>query len=154
MKKNLVLLVLLIFAISCSDKPETGPAEVYYGGDICERCKMIISEKDYAAQYQLSNGKAVKFDDLGCMIHYMNEEHDANISSVYVMDYYSKKWIDGHDAYYIWSQDTQTPMGYGILAFKQSSNASELTQKENVKPLGNLKNASLWLLKDSNNNQN
>ena len=86
MKINLALFIFLIFAISCSDKPESGPVEIYYGEDICERCKMIISEKDFAAQYQLSNGKTHKFDDIGCMIHYV-DEHDNNISSVYMIDF-------------------------------------------------------------------
>ena len=152
MKIKLALLVLFMFLISCSDKPDDGPVNIYYGEDICERCKMIISEKDFASQYQLSNGKSVKFDDLGCMIHYMDEEDNLNISSVYVMDYSSKEWIDGQDAYYIWSQNITTPMGHGILALKDSKKAKELAEKEKGKYLGGLENASEWVLKDMNNN--
>lgn len=153
MKINLALFIFLIFAISCSDKPESGPVEIYYGEDICERCKMIISEKDFAAQYQLSNGKTHKFDDIGCMIHYV-DEHDNNISSVYVIDFDSLQWIDGKDAYFVWTDNIKTPMGYGIIAFKDSQEAKESVEKQKGKPLGSLKDASEWVLKDMNNNQN
>ncbi len=152
MKTKLALSVLLILLMSCSDKPESGPANIYYGEDICERCKMIVSEKDFASQYQLSSGQSVKFDDLGCMIHYADEEDNLNISSVYVMDYSSKEWIDGQDAYYIWSQNITTPMGHGILALKDSKKAKELAEKENGKYLGGLENASEWVLKEMKNN--
>jgi len=152
MKIKLVFLIVLALAISCGDKTESGPVKIYYGEDICERCKMIISEKDFAAQYKLSTGETVKFDDLGCMFHYMNGEEQALISAVYVMDYDSKQWIDGESAYYVWTENITTPMGHGIVALKDSQQAAELSNKENGKSLGNMKEASGWILKNMKDN--
>ncbi len=145
MKVKLALLIICILTISCGDKPKEGPAEIYYGEDICERCKMIISEKDFAAQYKLSNGKYVKFDDLGCLFYYMEEEKES-ISNIYVVDYGSKEWIDGQEAYYVWSEKITTPMGHGILAVKNAQDAQVLAREEKGKYLGGLKAASSWVL--------
>ncbi len=154
MKMRFALLIVFVLVCSCGDTSESGPVKIYYGEDICERCKMIISEKDFAAQYKLSTGETVKFDDLGCMFHYMNGEEKAQISAVYVMDYDSKQWIDGESAYYVWAENITTPMGHGIVALKDSQQAAELSNKENGKSLGNMKEASGWILKDMKENSN
>jgi len=148
MKMKLALLIVFILAFSCRDNPEGRPVKIYYGEDICEKCKMIISEKDFAAQYQLSGGKTVKFDDLGCMFHYMDGEEKALISAVYVMDYDSKAWIDGENAYYVWTENISTPMGHGIVALRDSQEAKEHANKEKGKYLGGLKDTSDQVLKD------
>ncbi|MCK5710983.1 MAG: nitrous oxide reductase accessory protein NosL [Deltaproteobacteria bacterium] len=152
MKIKLALLIVFVLVFSCGDKPEGGPVKIYYGEDICERCKMIISEKDFAAQYQVSTGKTVKFDDLGCMFHYMDGANKAQMSAVYVMDYDSKQWVDGESAYYVWTENISTPMGHGVVALKDSREAAELSNKEKGKYLGSLKSASDWVLKDMKNN--
>lgn len=146
MRLKLTLLVLFILAASCSDKPQSGPAEIYYGEDICERCKMIISEKDFAAQYQLSNGSILKFDDLGCMIHNLGGQEPGSISGIYIRDYHSKEWIDGEHAYYVWTESINTPMGYGIIGFQDRNLVKKLTEKENGKYLGSLQHTSNWIL--------
>ena len=117
MRIALGLLTFLILAISCGDTHEDGPTAIYYGEDICERCKMIISEKKFVAQYKSSDGKTVKFDDMGCMIHYMDGEKPEHIESIYVMDYDSGEWTDAEIGYFIWTETVNTPMGYGILSF-------------------------------------
>ncbi len=152
MKHFLLLVIILITVVSCSDDRQSGPVEIYYGEDICERCKMIISEKDFAAQYKLSNVKTVKFDDLGCMFHYMKKENQS-ISSVYVFDYSSKEWIDGKSAYYVWSENITTPMGHGLLAVKNTQDAQVLVREQNGQYLGDLKSASSCFLDDKCNNQ-
>lgn len=151
MKIKLTLIVFIILAASCSDKPESGPVKIYYGEDVCERCKMIISEKDFAAQSQLSNGKIVKFDDLGCLFHYLDEKEKDQFSAVYVMDYSSQQWIKAENAYFVWTENIKTPMGHGVIALRDSHEASELVNKENGKYLGSLKSASDWISKDKKN---
>ncbi len=146
MKRKLAVLIVLVLAISCGDKPESGPVKIYYGEDICERCKMIISEKNFAAQYKLSNGETVKFDDLGCMIQYTHDTEKTPISEVYVVDYSSEGWIDGRKAYYIWTENINTPMGYGLLAFKERLKAEDHSVKDHSRYLGGQKEAYDWFL--------
>ncbi len=147
MKHILLLTVFFILSVSCSDQPQSGPVEIYYGEDICERCKMIISEKDFASQYQLTNGKTHKFDDIGCMIHFIYE-HDSNISSIYVMDFASNEWIDGKDSYYVWTENIKTPMGHGIITSMDIQEAKVLAKEERGKYLGDLRAASTWIMKN------
>jgi len=147
MKIKLVLLFVMVLVFSCKNDPQTGPVEIYYGENVCERCKMIISEKDFAAQYQLSAGEAVNFDDLGCMFHYMAEVHKDGISAIYVMDYGSKTWIDGKNAHYVWVQSIATPMGHGVIALGNEGEAREFADKENGKYLGGLSEATKWVMK-------
>lgn len=143
----LALFFILPFVFSCRDNQAPGPAEMYYGEDVCERCKMIISEEPYAAQYTLPGGASKKFDDLGCMIHYTSEGEGGNkerdsITGYYVKDYLSSEWLDGRSAYYIWSGNIKTPMGHGIVALKDEQAARELAARENGQFLGGLKEAS------------
>lgn len=127
MKLKKILIILLLFC-SCNGDNDFQPAEIYYGEDTCVRCKMIISESEFAAQYILSDNGVEKFDDIGCMIHYMNERGkvDKEIAKKYVVDYKTKNWIEADKAYYVKSEDIKTPMGHGIIAFKKEGDAREL----------------------------
>ncbi|MEQ9618833.1 MAG: nitrous oxide reductase accessory protein NosL [Deltaproteobacteria bacterium] len=118
MRASFVLLVVILL-VSCRDKAGTGPVEIHYGEDVCERCKMIISEKNFAAQYLLPRRESRKFDDLGCLVEHFreNENEITNLAAVYVVDFNSGGWTDGKKAFYLRSGDVNTPMGYGIIAF-------------------------------------
>lgn len=148
MMMKILAIICLIFFFSCSDNTEEGPVKVYYGENICEKCKMIISEKNFAAQYKAPSGKAVNFDDLGCMFHYMDTEEKETISQVYVIDYNSNQWIEGQNAYYVWADSITTPMGHGIIAFKERSDAEQFPNTGS-KYLGDITNASKWALKSN-----
>lgn len=148
-----LMLIILAFAFSCKDNPGTGPREIYYGEDICERCKMIISEEAFSAQYILSGGQVRKFDDLGCMLLYTSEgeggeDEREDITAYYVKDYTSGEWIDGGSAYYIWSQSIKTPMGHGIVAIKGEGAARELAERENGRYLGGFNEAREFILEE------
>lgn len=118
MKYLLILLVLLGF-VACKEKRDTGPQIIHYGEDVCERCKMIISDKRFAAQYIPQRGEAKKFDDIGCMMESLGEEKKdgGGVLAVYVTDYVTGEWIDGGKAFYLENTELKTPMGYGIAAF-------------------------------------
>ncbi len=148
MRITFALIFVLMFFLSCKDNPGTGPAEIYYGEDICERCKMIISEEAYSAQYILPGGKSRKFDDLGCMLHYTSEgeggqSERGDIITYYVKDYTSGEWIDGASAYYVRSESIKTPMGHGIIAASNEKSARELAERERGKFLGGFNEAAL-----------
>jgi copper chaperone NosL len=112
------LLVILCFS-ACKEEKYTGPQAIRYGEDVCLRCKMIISDKRFAAQYITERGEASKFDDIGCMMDELKEEKKSGVGvlAVYVTDYGTGEWIDAGSAFYIRSPEIKTPMGYGIAAF-------------------------------------
>lgn len=150
MKLFFTLTFTMFLCLSCKDDAPVGPHEIYYGEDICERCKMIISEEEFSSQYVLQYGEARKFDDLGCMLNYIShgepgERERGEIKTYYVKDYSSGEWIDGRSAYYIWSESITTPMGYGIVAFKDQSSVKGFTKSENTQMLGGFDEAALNL---------
>lgn len=149
MKPLFSFLFLILFILSCENKSETGPTEIYYGQDICEGCKMIISERDFSAQYILSGGKVKKFDDIGCMIHYIAEEEPERdkVFAIYVRDYNSKQWINSNDAHYVWSKNIKTPMGHGVVALKNKESAKDLALKIDGKTIENINELEIRILK-------
>lgn len=131
-------LFTLLVILSCKSDSKIEPVEIYYGGDVCEKCKMIISEKPFSAEYLIDKGKTKKFDDLGCMFHYIAEEevNQDKISSIFVIDYYNNRWINGSDAYYVWSKNLTTPMDHGFVAIEKKETAEKLANSINGKVIG------------------
>ena len=151
MKKGLIFLSFLCLIFSCQkDSGEIKPAEMFYGEDMCDRCSMIISEKQFSAQYILPGVEVKKFDDIGCMVHYMTKDEIRRdkILAVFVRDYNSKKWIRGEKSLYVASKNLKTPMGYGLAALKEKDSAESLANAKGGKVLENLKKATNWVLND------
>ena len=138
-------LVLLISA--CSGEPETGPAEVKWDRDNCERCRMVLSDPHFAAEVryfaQGKRSKVAKFDDIGCAVLWLEEQpwKDSVKSEVWVADHRTKQWIDARSATYV--PRNTTPMEYGLgaqsdatadgMSFKQAKmHIAEVETKFNV----------------------
>lgn len=146
-------LFTLLVILSCKNDSKIEPVEIYYGEDVCEKCKMIISEKLFSAEYLIDKGKTKKFDDLGCMFHYIAEEevNKDKISSIFVIDYYNNRWINGSDAYYVWSKNLTTPMDHGFVALKKKESAEELANSTNGEVIGNYTDVMKLLSKNQFN---
>lgn len=137
--KYLFLISLIIFSSSCSNENILKPVEIEYGQDICEACTMIISEKEYSAQYVYTNGKTRKFDDIGCMIDYLNDNKlESDIAAFFVRDYIHKNWINVGTAHFMHSDKIITPMGHGIVAFARKEDLQGVKSKIGGKELRNL----------------
>ncbi len=93
--------------------------------DMCTDCKMAISEKQFAAQYLTKDGDAVKFDDLGCLAHYLKShpQQRADIAAFFVMDYGAKQWLKAESAFYVHADKFHTPMQGGFAAFNSRQQA-------------------------------
>lgn len=96
------------------------------GEDICGYCRMAISEKQYAAEFVDGDGQAFKFDDIGCMAEYLKGRKIKNdIAAYFVVDFDSRSWLKAQDALLLRSRDLKTPMGFGIVAFKDRAKAEQ-----------------------------
>jgi len=122
MRRFSFLLLLLLIAIGC-DKKEIGSVEkMHWDRDMCERCKMAISDRKFGFEIIDPNtGKAYKFDDIGCGILWLDEEkipwQDKAI--MWVTDAKTGEWIDAKKAYY--TDDSITPMAYGFAAYSDKT---------------------------------
>jgi nitrous oxide reductase accessory protein NosL len=106
----------------CEKKPIGTPDQMHWDRDMCERCKMAISERKYAAQIiDPASGKVYKFDDIGCAILWMEEGHVPwkDQAIIWVTDASTGEWLDARSAKY--TDDSITPMAYGIAAYSEKT---------------------------------
>ncbi|HEX3036018.1 MAG TPA: nitrous oxide reductase accessory protein NosL [Thermodesulfobacteriota bacterium] len=145
MKRGLIFLSFLFLILSCQkDSEGMKPAEIFYGEDMCDRCSMIISEEEFSGQYLLPKGEVKKFDDIGCMVHYIaeNETRKEKILAVFVRDYNSEEWISGEKSFYVAGKNIKTPMGYGLAALKERNSAENLAKAKGGEVFENLSEAT------------
>ena len=118
------LLPILLLLTACrSGTPQPVSIEP---GDICAFCKMAISQPVYAAQFIDKDGNAHKFDDIGCMVHYVEgNKLRESAAEYFVMDYNERRWVKASEATYVKSESSATPMGSGLTAFAELTRARE-----------------------------
>ena len=131
-----ILFILGVFFISfsgCSKKDYTKePAKMHWDRDMCERCKMAISERKFAVEGIDEKGRVYKFDDIGCLILWNKLEHpEVRFKKIWITDAKSGEWIDAKKAFY--TTDSITPMGYGFAAHKNRPKSGEIIDFNEVK---------------------
>lgn len=110
-----VALSLASLLLACAREPEAGPGEVRWDRDTCERCRMTIGDRRFAAQVRTAHDHRLhEFDDLGCALLWMHENRrgDDGRDEIWVRDHQGKGWIDARTARFAGGH--QTPMGYGF----------------------------------------
>jgi len=97
---------------------------------MCSFCKMAISEKRYAAEVVEREGNLSKFDDIGCMLRFVHDRNlEGKAAAYFVVDYEQRDWLSGEDAYYVKSEAIHSPMGGGLIAFKDRTRADDHASK-------------------------
>jgi len=102
---------------------EYEPEEINPDTDTCEVCGMAIADDEYATQIVLENDRVVKFDDLGDLYVWIEENGEDEIGSKFVRDFETEEWIQLEDATYVYDEEIETPMGFGVISFKDSDEA-------------------------------
>jgi nitrous oxide reductase accessory protein NosL len=91
----------------------------------CTECGMMV-RMDSKFTAKLAQGDATNyFCDIGDLFMYLKKNNvpDARIE---VQDYSSGEWIDARKAFYVNApKKFNTPMGWGVAAFKDKSVASQ-----------------------------
>ncbi len=122
----LVFIVLLSF-FGCEKKIDLNPHKMHWDRDMCQRCKMVVSERNHAAQIiNPITGKTYYFDDIGCVVLWLkeNEIKWADKAIIWVTDYKTGKWINAKEAK--WSTTSITPMAFGFVAYKEGSEPKDV----------------------------
>lgn len=135
MKTNIINKILLLAAnlsfSACSI--ETEP--INYGKENCAFCKMTIMDKQFGTELVTLKGKVFKFDDLSCMSKYMKtaEFHEADCKHVVVSNYEKPgEFIDFNKAFYIQSENLQSPMLGNIAAFDSETSIQDLVTTDST----------------------
>jgi len=122
---SLLLLFSFFFLLDFSgcEKKTVGTVEkMHWDRDMCERCKMAISDRKFAVQIiDPKSGKVYKFDDIGCAVLWMDETNIPwkNQAILWITDAKTGAWIDARKAKYV--EGAITPMAYGIAAYSEET---------------------------------
>lgn len=128
----LILWIVLAVLAGCQPQPEgPQPPEIRYGQDSCSACGMVIDEARFAAATLLVSGEYLKFDDAGEMLSYHMNHPEDQVAAWFVHDYPTEKWIRGEQAFFVKSDELQTPMGSGIATFAERAAAEAFAAERN-----------------------
>ena len=115
----------MLVAVSCSIKPHP----IQYGMDGCSYCSMTIVDRQHAAEYVTSKGKAFKFDAAECMLNQLKEQDIEEIDLFLVSDYETPgDLIDAREATYLISENIRSPMGANLSAFRSREVAQRMRE--------------------------
>ncbi|MDQ0154864.1 nitrous oxide reductase accessory protein NosL [Robertmurraya andreesenii] len=122
----LILCILLL--AGCSQEQSFEPDEINPEIDVCEICNMGIVHENYATQVIAKNGDVYKFDDIGCMMEFLQDEQtikEEDVAKKYVRDVNTGEWIELEKAFHSYHPDHWTPMANGVVTFKDKQSAQE-----------------------------
>lgn len=116
--KTFLLFICTAVLFSCNVEPQT----FNYGKDYCQFCKMTLMEPKFAAQIVTKKGKVFKFDDISCMVKYMNVEGSDVETHAHVVanDYNTTKFLNVSEAAFVQADEYRSPMGGNTAAFSKS----------------------------------
>jgi len=133
-RKLLVLLATIVVAQGCAKTGDPVPVEIYPEEDVCETCRMLITDQRFAAECIMRMGRAKKFDDVICMIRYFDMAATLGIAkredvrAYFVKDYDFKEWVEAGKAYFV-KANVVTVMGYGVVTFKTRERATQFARE-------------------------
>jgi len=92
---------------------------------------MTIVSQQFASELVTQKGRVYKFDAVECMVQQLADDSVKQNSLFLVHDYLSKtnNFIDAMTAYYVISEDIQSPMGAHLAGFKDLRQAEQFKEK-------------------------
>ncbi len=114
--KGSVALLALSVVPGCGEK--AGPEPITWERDSCEHCRMIISERQFAAELRGGDkGRLYKFDDLGCAVEWATRQgwKEGQLAEFWVMSHDDgATWLDARQAHFL--VNVRSPMNYNFAA--------------------------------------
>ncbi|MCP3033339.1 nitrous oxide reductase accessory protein NosL [Halobacillus sp. A1] len=133
MKKAPIVMTLMASVVlgACQQASHDAHA-IDHDVDTCEICNMAINNRQAATQIVMEDGSAVKFDDIGCMMQYKeeNKEEADNFHTEYINSYDEQEWADAADSTFVYDEDINTPMGNGVISFSSLEEAETFIEEE------------------------
>jgi hypothetical protein len=112
--KRLVTLAL----VACSSADSA--VDPVWGKEPCAHCMMLVSEREPAAQLVLEDGARRYFDDVGCMVSFVDREHvTPKAQWVHV----GGGWVAAEAARYA---PARTPMDFGWVGATEGTGFDEV----------------------------
>lgn len=105
------------------------PEEIH-DTDVCDVCAMAVPNNEHATQIILTNDKALKFDDIGCLHKWKEENGTDDIGAEFVRDFNTEEWLQIKDSTFVYDEEIETPMAYGVISFKEKADAEAFIEEE------------------------
>lgn len=121
--------MLTIVLTSCA----TGPEPIQFGKDACDYCKMTIIDKKFGGEIVTDKGKIFRFDDIRCIVDFINAgSADKATSTIYFLDYGGKgNLLRSDSAFLMKSEELRSPMGGTTAAFSDEASRQSSMQQLN-----------------------
>jgi copper chaperone NosL len=124
--RNLAAVLLIVWAGACGARA-SGPPAILLDRSACARCGMLISERAYAAAITFPDGRTQLFDDVGCLVAAARQQTGPDVR-YWFHDDADGTWIEGTNPVFVVSPALNTPMGGGIVAFRDRAAAERVAQ--------------------------
>lgn len=116
--------LVLGLLVSCGPVSQA-PREVRPETDVCPECHMTVLGGS-AAELVDADGQVLVFDDVGCLVVYLNDRPGAFPGAkLYVQDHSSQAWVPLESATFVRADAVPTPMNYGWHAFASAAEAGQ-----------------------------
>ncbi len=96
----------------------------------CPVCGMFVAKYDvWITQIRYDDSIVFSFDGVKDMMAYYhnpaayNGQAQAKISEIWAKDYYSLKWLDARQAFFVVGSDVHGPMGHELIPFSSKTAA-------------------------------
>lgn len=114
--------LVAVVALVCLWPARTGPEPLRYGVDACAECRMQVTRPGFGGELRDADGRLTTYDDVGCLIRAMLKRRGA-MPEAWVEDHAGGGFISLLSAHLVRGPGAETPMGYGIVAFRDEAAA-------------------------------
>ena len=126
----LAIVAMIVISMAKENQPITivkgnmamKPIDIKLNATNDTHCKMIIKSLDNSAEVVSPDGRTWFFDDVGCMVLWLEGKKFKDEAKLWVHTVDSKKWIDAKEAQYGVTDHTAMHYGFGARENRSDNN--------------------------------
>lgn len=108
-RRSAAIAALLVLACTGA---KGGPQPIAWDREPCGSCRMLISEPGFAAQVIQADGRALSFDDPGCLLSWLGAGGEAR--EIWLHHVREERWLRAPAVAFI--KVARSPMGHNLGA--------------------------------------
>jgi copper chaperone NosL len=119
----IALVAIVVTTVRRGGAIPDGPVPVVWNRESCAHCRMAIGEPRFAAQLITRDGAVESFDDVGCLLRYLDERQPA-VHRLWFHHPRDDRWLAVDEVGF--ATGATTPMGWGVIAVERGPDALDL----------------------------
>lgn len=120
----LVCIPLTVLLTGC----QKGPQPIDFGNQLCDHCRMTISDPKFGAQWVTPTGKIFNYDAVECMVWHLEEEPKEGEAFVIAYDQ-PTQLIPAAQATFLMATGQPSPMGAYLSAYQNEDLAVQMADE-------------------------